>query len=47
MPPEHILEQHPQAKELNKNLIKRAMQKGEVTTPLYNNGITTSHGNQT
>ena len=47
MPPEHILEQHPQAKELNKNLIKQAMQKGEVTTPLYNNGITTSHGNQT
>jgi hypothetical protein len=47
MPPEAVLEQYPEAREFNKNLLKSTMEKGGVTTPLYNNGITKSHGTET
>ena len=47
MPTEAVLEQYPEAREFNKNLLKSTMEKGGVTTPLYNNGITKSHGTET
>jgi len=39
MPPKHILDQYPEAKKINENLMKKTMQKLEITTPLTNEGM--------
>ena len=39
MPPQNILDQHPEAKKINEDLMKKVMQELEITTPLTNEGM--------
>ena len=39
MPPQHILDQHPEAKKINEDLMKKVMQELEINTPLTNEGM--------
>jgi len=39
MPPKHILDQYPEAKKVNEELMQGVMEKLEITTPLSNEGM--------
>jgi hypothetical protein len=39
MPPKHILDQYPEAKKVNEDLMQKVMQKLEITTPITNEGM--------